>query len=60
MLNYISHSGNANENPYMIFYDYTKRYAFYQTVAQEKNESVLSFRQETLKNQQLKQKKRVE
>ena len=47
-------SGNANENPYMIFYDYTKRYAFYQTVAQEKNESVLSFRQETLKNQQLK------
>ena len=47
-------SGNKSENPYLIIYDYTKRYSYYQTVAQEKNESVLNFREEALKNHQLK------
>ncbi len=47
-------SGSKTENPYLIFYDFTQRYSFFQTVAQEKNESVLNFRQEELKNHQLK------
>jgi two-component system, sensor histidine kinase len=47
-------SGSKTENPYLIFYDFTSRYNFFQTVAQEKNESVLNFRQEELKNHQLK------
>ncbi len=47
-------SGSKTENPYLIFYDFTTRYRFFQTVAQEKNESVLNFRQEELKNHQLK------
>lgn len=47
-------SGSKTENPYLIFYDFTQRYTFFQTVAQEKNESVLNFRQEELKNHQLK------
>jgi two-component system, sensor histidine kinase len=47
-------SGNDKQNPYLIFYDFTLRYQFFQTVAQEKNESVLNFRQEELKNHQLK------
>ncbi len=47
-------SGSKTENPYLIFYDFTARYSFIQTVAQEKNESVLSFRQEEIKNHQLK------
>ena len=47
-------SGNSDENPYLVFYDYTKRYASYQNVAQEKNESILDFRKEALKNEQLK------
>ena len=47
-------TGSAKENPYLIFYDFTARYDFFQTVAQEKNESVLKFRSEALKNEQLK------
>ena len=47
-------SGSKTENPYLIFFDFTQRYSFFQTVAQEKNESVLNFRQEELKNHHLK------
>ena len=47
-------SGSKTENPYLIFYDFTLRYSFFQTVAQEKNVSVLNLRQEELKNHQLK------
>ena len=32
-------SGSKTENPYLIFYDFTLRYSFFQTVAQEKNVS---------------------
>ena len=47
-------TGSKTENPYLIFYDFTSRYSFFQTVAQEKNESILNFRQEELKNHHLK------
>lgn len=47
-------SGNNDDHPFLIFFDYTTRYSFYQNIAQEKNESILQFRLEALKNQQLK------
>ena len=47
-------SGVGKQMGYIIFHDLTERYQFFQTIAQEKNISVLSFREAELKNQQLK------
>ncbi len=46
-------SGNETFSPFLIIYDFTDRYLAFQVVAQEKNLSLLSFREETLKNQKL-------
>ena len=45
--------GDATTNPIIIFYDFTDHYNNFQHIAQEKNESILSFHLEELKNQQL-------
>jgi two-component system, sensor histidine kinase len=50
----IINSGNSEMNPFLIFIDFTYYYANFQSLAQEKNESVLSFHLEELKTQQLK------
>ncbi|MEC4047882.1 ATP-binding protein [Flavobacterium sp. SUN046] len=46
-------TGNDKVNPIIIFYDFTDHYNNFQNIAQEKNESILSFHLEELKNQQL-------
>lgn len=48
------YSGDDVLPPCLLLSDLTERYTFFQTVAQEKNESVLSFQAEALRNQQLK------
>jgi two-component system, sensor histidine kinase len=50
----IINSGNETINPFLIFIDFTYYYTNFQSLAQEKNESVLSFHLEELKTQQLK------
>ena len=49
----IFNSGNSHKNPFLIFIDFTYYYSNFQSLAQEKNESVISFHQEALKNKQL-------
>ena len=53
----IFNSGFAEKNPFLIFIDFTNYYTSFQSIAQEKNESVLNFHQEELKNRQLKTEK---
>ncbi len=54
ILEILINSGNSTTNPYIIFIDFTYYYTNFQSLAQEKNESVLSFHLEELKTQQLK------
>lgn len=54
ILEIIINSGNASINPFLIFIDFTYYYSNFQSLAQEKNESVLSFHLEELKTEQLK------
>lgn len=49
----IVNSGNATSNPFLIFIDFTYYYSNFQSLAQEKNESVLSFHLEEIKTRQL-------
>ncbi|WP_298136957.1 HAMP domain-containing sensor histidine kinase [Flavobacterium sp.] len=53
----IFNSGSSNENPFLILIDFTEHYNNFQSIAQEKNESVLSFHLSELKNQQLESEK---
>jgi signal transduction histidine kinase len=53
----IFNSGSNSENPFLIFIDFTDHYNNFQSIAQEKNESVLSFHLSELKNQQLESEK---
>lgn len=53
----IFNSGSNNENPFLIFIDFTEHYNNFQSIAQEKNESVLSFHLAEIKNQQLQSEK---
>lgn len=53
----IFNSGSNTENPFLIFIDFTDHYNNFQSIAQEKNESVLSFHLSELKNQQLESEK---
>ncbi len=47
-------SGHDKNPAFLLFMDFTERYSFFQTIAQEKNVTVLSFREEALKNEILK------
>lgn len=49
----IFNTGSNDENPFLIFIDFTDHYNNFQSIAQEKNESVLNFHLSELKNQQL-------
>lgn len=53
----IFNSGSNSINPFLIFIDFTYHYNNFQSIAQEKNESVLSFHLTDLKNQQLESEK---
>lgn len=53
----IFNSGSNSINPFIIFIDFTYHYNNFQSIAQEKNESVLSFHLTDLKNQQLESEK---
>ncbi|MFY7740303.1 MAG: sensor histidine kinase [Flavobacterium sp.] len=53
----IFNSGSKNENPFLIFIDFTDHYDNFQSIAQEKNESVLNFHLSELRNQQLESEK---
>lgn len=53
----IFNSGSNTENPFLIFVDFTEHYNNFQSIAQEKNESVLSFHLAEIKNQQLQSEK---
>jgi two-component system, sensor histidine kinase len=50
----VFNTGNNNENPFLIFFDFTEHYNSFQSIAQEKNETVFNFYEEVLKNKQLK------
>jgi signal transduction histidine kinase len=58
VIDIVVNSGNTKENPILIFIDFTYYYKNFQSVAQEKNESVLNFHLEELKNQQLESEKK--
>ena len=47
------HSGNKKQNPFLIIYDFTQHYNSFQSIAQERNESILNFHLEEIKNGQL-------
>lgn len=53
----IFNSGSGSVNPFLIFIDFTYHYNNFQSIAQEKNESVLNFHLTDLKNQQLESEK---
>jgi two-component system, sensor histidine kinase len=50
----VFNTGNKNENPFLIFFDFTEHYNSFQGIAQEKNETVFNFYDEVSKNKQLK------
>ncbi len=56
-LDILFNSGSKKENPFLIFIDFTDHYTNFQSIAQEKNESVLNFHLSDLKNQQLESEK---
>ncbi|GEM56192.1 hypothetical protein B0A58_05160 [Flavobacterium branchiophilum NBRC 15030 = ATCC 35035] len=49
----ILNNSQNNANPFIIIVDFTEHYESFQSIAQEKNESVLSFHYEKIKNDQL-------
>ena len=49
----IFNSGSIDKNPFLIFIDFTYYYNHFQSIAQEKNESVINFHQTELKNREL-------
>jgi signal transduction histidine kinase/CheY-like chemotaxis protein len=49
----IFNSGTNDVNPILIFFDFTEHYDNFQSISQEKNESILSFHLAEIKNQQL-------
>jgi two-component system, sensor histidine kinase len=49
----VFNSGSKKTNPILIFFDFTEHYNNFQSISQEKNESILSFHIEEIKNQQL-------
>ena len=51
-------SGSTEANPIIIFFDFTEHYNNFQNIAQEKNETILSFHLEEMKNQQLESEKK--
>ena len=53
----IFNSGSKENNPILVFFDFTEHYNNFQNIAQEKNESILSFHLAELKNQQLESEK---
>ena len=53
VLDVIVNSGSETSNPFVILIDFSSYYKNFQSIAQEKNESILSFHLEELKNQQL-------
>lgn len=56
-LDIIFNSGTKESNPFLILFDFTDHYNNFQNIAQEKNESILSFHLAELKNQQLESEK---
>jgi two-component system, sensor histidine kinase len=50
----VFNSGSDVESPFIIFFDFTEHYNSFQSIAQEKNETVFSFYDEVSKNKQLK------
>jgi two-component system, sensor histidine kinase len=50
----VFNTGNTTENPFLIFFDFTEHYNSFQSIAQEKNETVFNFYDEVSKNKQLK------
>ena len=53
IIDVIFNLGADEKSPFLIFLDFTDHYNNFQSIAQEKNESVLSFHLSELKNQQL-------
>lgn len=53
----IFNSGSNEANPFFIFFDFTEHYDNFQSISQEKNESILSFHLAEIKNQQLESEK---
>ncbi len=53
VLDVIVNSGSPNSNPFVVLIDFSSYYKNFQSIAQEKNESILSFHLEELKNKQL-------
>jgi signal transduction histidine kinase/CheY-like chemotaxis protein len=53
----IFNSGSDENNPIVVLFDFTEHYNNFQNIAQEKNESILSFHLAELKNQQLESEK---
>lgn len=53
IIDVVLHTGNKKENPTIILFDFTEHYNNFQSVAQEKNESILNFHLEELKTRQL-------
>ena len=53
----IFNTGSEEQNPIVILFDFTEHYTNFQNIAQEKNESILSFHLAELKNQQLESEK---
>ena len=45
-------SGEKNQNPFIILFDFTEHYTNFQSIAQEKNETVLNFHLEEIKTRQ--------
>ncbi|MEC4004142.1 HAMP domain-containing sensor histidine kinase [Flavobacterium sp. SUN052] len=57
IIDVIFNTGSNQVHPFLIFIDFTEHYNNFQSIAQEKNESVLSFHLSELKNQQLESEK---
>ena len=53
----IFNSGSNEVNPVLIFFDFTEHYDNFQSISQEKNESILSFHLAEIKNSQLESEK---
>jgi two-component system, sensor histidine kinase len=49
----VLNTGSKTENAFLILFDFTEHYNSFQSIAQERNESILSFHLEELKNKQL-------
>lgn len=53
----VLNTGSETQNPILILYDFTEHYNNFQSISQEKNESVLNFHLEELKTRQLQSEK---